>query len=56
MVILNKNNEEKTIETDRFREVMARYKSGKEIISGKQIPDISSVGVPAKSVVIIELE
>ena len=55
MVILNKNEEEKTITTDRFKEVMNGYHSGKEIISGQQISDISKITVPAKSAVIVEL-
>ncbi|MCK3685938.1 glycoside hydrolase family 13 protein [Maribellus sp. YY47] len=56
MVILNKNEEEKTITTDRFKEVMDGYRSGKEIISGQQISDISSITVPAKSAVVVELK
>jgi glycosidase len=55
MVVLNKNEEERTIETNRFEEVISGYTSGKEIISGKTIPDISKVSVPAKAAVIIEL-
>jgi len=56
MVILNKNNEAKTIKTDRFKEVISGYVSGKEVISGKLIHDISTVNVPAKTAVIIELK
>jgi hypothetical protein len=56
MVILNKNNEAKTIKTDRFKEVISGYISGKEIISDKLINDISTVNVPAKTAVIIELK
>ena len=55
MVILNKNAEAKTIKTDRFEEVISGYKSGKEIISGKTISDISEITIPAKSAVIVEL-
>ncbi len=55
MVILNKNTETKIIKTGRFEEVISGYTSGKEIISGKQISDISEITVPAKSAVIIEL-
>ena len=55
MVILNKNEEEKVIDTNRFKEVISDYKSGKEIISGTNISDISEVTVPAKSAVIVEL-
>ena len=55
MVVLNKNEADKTIETDRFNEVMGTYTSGKEIISGEQLEDISKITVPARSAVIIEL-
>ena len=55
MVILNKNAEEKIIDTYRFSEMILDYKTGKEIISGKQLSDISKITVPARSAVIIEL-
>jgi glycosidase len=55
MVVLNKNNQEKTIDTSRFREVMAISTSGKEIISGSTITDLKNLKVPAKSALIIEL-
>ena len=56
MVILNKNDEAKTIKTNRFKEVISGYTSGKEIISGNTISDISELVVPAKSAVIVELK
>ncbi|WP_167617087.1 glycoside hydrolase family 13 protein [Maribellus sediminis] len=56
MVVLNKNGEAKTLKTDRFNEVISAYTSGKEIISGSTINDISSVNVPARSAAIIELK
>jgi len=55
MVVLNKNLEEKSIDTSRFKEVMKGYKSGKEIISGTQLTDISKITIPARSAVIVEL-
>lgn len=55
MVVLNKNFEEKSIETNRFKEVTKGYKTGKEIVSGKQLSDISKITVPARSAVIVEL-
>ena len=55
MVILNKNQEGKTIDTSRFHERISGYKTGKEIISGKQLSDISKITVPARSAVIVEL-
>ncbi len=56
MVVLNKNAQEKTIDTGRFNEVMANCTSGKEIISGATIPDLKNLKVPAKSALIIELK
>jgi glycosidase len=55
MVILNKNTEQKAIDTSRFKEVISDYTSGNEIISGKQLADISKITVPARQAMIIEL-
>ncbi len=55
MVVLNKNQEMKNIDTSRFHERISGYKTGKEIISGKQLSDISKITVPARSAVIVEL-
>ncbi len=56
MVVLNKNTSEKTISTDRFREVAGNCTSGKEVISGKPVTDLKNLKVPAMSAVIIELK
>jgi len=56
MVVLNKNQEAKALDTARFGEVMAGCTSGKDIISGASITDLSSVKVPAMSDMIIELK
>lgn len=56
MVVLNKNQEAKTLDTTRFSEVMAACTSGKEIISEKNITDIKTLNVPAMSAMIIELK
>ncbi len=55
MVVLNKNTEEKTLSTGRFSEIIKNRKTGKEIISGKEIHDISSIKIAPKSAAIIEL-
>jgi len=55
MVVLNKNESESTLTTDRFKEIISGHKSGKDVISATQIPDISKIKVPAKSAMIIEL-
>lgn len=56
MVILNKNDEAKTMETERFEEVITGYKSGHDIISGKNIENLTSIEVPARKAMIIELK
>ncbi|WP_372775880.1 alpha-amylase family glycosyl hydrolase, partial [Mangrovibacterium sp.] len=56
MVILNKNSEDQVIATDRFSEVMHGCTKGKEVISSKQLTNLSSISIPAESAMIIELE
>lgn len=57
MVAFNNNEKEsKTIETSHYHEFLGKYKSGHELISGQTISDLSSITIPAKSAVIIELE
>lgn len=56
MVVLNNNNSDQTITTNRFSEAMGNYTSGKEIISGATITDLKNLKVPATSAMIIELK
>ena len=56
MVILNKNTGEQTLLTERFSEMTKGYKTGKEIISGKNVGDISEIKIAPKSAMIIELQ
>ncbi|MGV8134817.1 MAG: alpha-amylase family glycosyl hydrolase [Mangrovibacterium sp.] len=56
MVVLNKNGEERTLSTDRFQEITAPYKSGKDVVSQAQIDDLNRIRVPARSAMIIELK
>lgn len=55
MVILNKNEEATLLNTARFDEVMHGMSSGKEIITGKTLHQVSNINVPARSAMIIEL-
>jgi glycosidase len=55
MVVLNNNDSAQTLQTGRFSEIMGKCTSGKEVISGKTYTDLSSLEVPAKSALIIEL-
>jgi glycosidase len=57
MVILNNNeNEDKELNTERYSELLNQYTSGKDIISHKEIQDLSTLKVAAKSAMIIELK
>jgi hypothetical protein len=56
MVILNNNNSDQTLKTDRFSEIMGKYTSGKEIITENEISDLKNLKVPASSAMIIELK
>ncbi len=56
MVVLNKNAQEKTIDTNRFSEVMGNCTSGKEVISGTTITNLKNLKVAAMSALIIELK
>jgi glycosidase len=56
MVVMNKNTQEKTLDTDRFNEILVNCTSGKEIISGTTIADLKTLKVPAMSAMIIELK
>ncbi len=56
MVALNKNETEKIINTEVFNEIMKGKTSGKDIISGKMLTNVSEITIPARSSMIIELK
>jgi neopullulanase len=56
MVMLNKNETVKKVDTKRFSEIINGYKTGKEIIASKEISNISEIIIPAKTAMIIELQ
>jgi len=56
MVILNKNEVETRLSTQRFSEILKGFSGGTEIITGGKIKDISTITVPSKSAMIIELK
>jgi glycosidase len=55
MVMLNNNETEKSVGTKRFAEILNGYKSGREIITSKEISVVSEIKIPAKTAMIIEL-
>jgi glycosidase len=57
MIILNNNDKEKrTIDCNRFKEILGRYKSGTEIITNKKIGKLTKIEIAPKSAMIIELK
>jgi len=55
MVLLNNSNDEnRTVNGDRFNEILSKYSEGKDIITGKAV-SFDNFEVPAKSARIIEL-
>jgi glycosidase len=56
MVMLNKNETEKKVTTKRFSEITNGYQKGREIITSKEILNISEIIIPAKTAMIIELQ
>jgi neopullulanase len=57
MVALNNDEKEsKTIKASKYSEFLQNFTSGKEIISGQTITDLTKIVIPAKSAIIIELK
>ena len=55
MVVLNKNNEIKTLDTNRFRDFIHPDSHGYEILSDQQISELSTLMLAPKSAQIIEI-
>lgn len=57
MVAINNHDlEQRTLDGSRFNEMLSGFKTGKDIVSGTTISDLSRITIPAKTVMIIELE
>lgn len=56
MVVLNNSAEEKTLKSERYKESLNGYNSGYEVITGKNLSDLTMLKVPAQSAMIIELK
>jgi hypothetical protein len=55
VVFNNQNSDQREISTKRFVEVLSKYNSGQNIITGEKLLNLNTISLPAKSVVIIEL-
>jgi glycosidase len=56
MVILNNNEEVKTLDTKRFRERLDGFTRGKNIVTNETLSTLQDISLPAKSATIIELQ
>ena len=55
MVVVNGDDKEKSLRTARFSERMNGFSSGVDVLSGKVFSDLSTLTVPAKGSLVIEL-
>jgi hypothetical protein len=56
MVVMNNSNETKTIKTDRFKENIKAFKTGKDVISELTFDITNEIIIEPKSVLILELK
>lgn len=55
MVVMNGDEEEKTIRTERFSERMDGFSSGQDVISGRVLNELGSIRIPGRTAMVIEL-
>jgi hypothetical protein len=57
MIALNNNeNDAKTLDRKRYSEFLDQFQTGKDMISGQTITDLSKITIQPKSAMIIELK
>jgi hypothetical protein len=56
MVVFNNNAKEQTIKTNRFKENIKNFKSGKDVLTGKTFDLASEITLEPKSAIVLELE
>lgn len=55
VAINNHNTDQRILDSTRFDEVLGRFNSGKDVITGRAITDLNHIAIPAKTAMIIEL-
>lgn len=55
MVVMNGDEDEKTVRTDRFSERMDGFSSGQDVNSGRVLTDLGSIRIPGRTAMVIEL-
>jgi glycosidase len=56
MVVINNNSEKQILKTNRFKENIQNFKSGKEVLSGKIVDLNTEIEIEGKSALILELK
>ena len=56
MVVFNNNATAQTVKTNRFKENIKNFKSGKDILTGKTFDLAAEISLEPKSAVVLELE
>jgi len=56
MIVMNTNEKEESVKSERFNERIAGFSKATNVISGDQLSSIETVKVPAKSVWVLELK
>jgi glycosidase len=56
MVILNKNEQQVELSTDRFHEMLGEASEARDVISGKTFPLSQSIAIPARSGLVLEIK
>lgn len=56
MVVINNNSEKQILKTNRFKENIQNFKSGKEVLSGKIVDLNNDIEIEGKSALILELK
>ncbi|HEX7905503.1 MAG TPA: glycoside hydrolase family 13 protein [Chitinophagaceae bacterium] len=56
MVILNTSTSPKTINTSRYKEMLNGYSSGRDVITGYHLNDLTTITIAAKTAIVIELK
>jgi glycosidase len=56
MVILHNGYQPKVLKTERFTEMLSKFSTGKDIITGKELTDLNKIQLSPRSAMVIELK
>jgi len=56
MIVMNNGEDQKIVETAKYSEILGKFHSGREVISGSPLNDLTKLTMPGKSVMVIDLK